>query len=246
MAGCGIGGVGAGPGNGNDDGTEPGIGANMPAYCEEFRREAVVDLAVAPDGFAFPAAEAVDAQAGTFAGDLVVYAEEGDGPAIPASLTVTVTEVEAVYSELVDPRGGDTGLAMGAPEQEGTGDCMPYYALAVSAAIASEDGAVAESFATESRAWEPTAGMLYAGIALADVLGTARPELDPDEWDAVALQIDANLQDGGWAGSLTWMASNDTSDDTDSWTYDTATGVGSGTVGVSGMTEPLGTFNLAR
>lgn len=212
-------------------------GSNMPAYCAEDQREVVTDPSVAAAGFAFPASDAITAQAGPFAGDLT---RESDTTSL--ALTIAVDRVDAVSTVLVDPGGSDTGPQMGAPEQDL--QCQPYYDLAITGTLAAADGTIDESFHSASRVYDTASGAFSAAIALGDVHGTARPVLDPSAWDAVALQIDATLDNGSWVGSITWMASNDTSNDTDSFVYDTATGTGTGTVDVSGMTEPIGTFAL--
>jgi len=229
-------------GSTTDTGT-PGTGGDMPSYCEEFSRVAVSDPSVAADGFDFAASSATAVQAGSFSGDLVYYAAGGSGDHVPMTLTLTVTGIDAVKTVLVDPNTDTSYPPMGAPDN-GDG-CLPYYEIRMDAHLATDDGALDEDASVASRASAPDVGAFSASIDLTTIQGTASPsDIDPSEWDAVALVANANLQDGHWAGSLMWAATNEPTPDT-SATYDTATGVGTGTVGVSGETSPLGSFDLA-
>ena len=139
------------------------------------------------------------------------------------------------------------------------GMCAPAYDLYVHASLSSADGALSESFDTIVRVPTSNSASFSAQIALDDVGGSVEPvAIVPSEWDAVALSVDASIQAPAdaspdtaappedapasqWVGSAMFQASRDTSDED---SFDTATGTG--TVGVSGMSEMVGSFALDR
>lgn len=239
---------------GADDAAEdtggPGIGANMPAWCEEVSRVAVSDTSLPAEGFAFAADDAIAALAGTFAGELVTYDANGDEAGrAPLQLVLTAGGVDAVSTVLVDPAADDPttdGPPMGAPEQQDAGGCAPFYEISAIGHLSAGDGLLDESVSVKLRVIDAAQGSFTASIALAELHGTAVPpaEIAPSDWDAVGLSVDAYLESGAWIGTVTWQASNEDTGGT--YTYDTATGVGTGTVEVSGMSATLGSFSAAR
>lgn len=230
---------------GTDTGTTVGgSGADMPAYCAEVSRVTVTDPSVPSDGFDFAADDAVAVQTGTFTGDLVTYASNGNGQHVSTTLTLHATGIDAVTTQLVDPNTDTAHPPMGQPQTDG---CPPYYEIRMDGHLSTTDGMLDEDIAVASHASAPDVGAFTTSIDLGSIQGTAYPtDIDPNRWDAVALVVDASLQDLAWNGSLMWSATNDTSNDTATTTYDTATGVGTGTVGVSGEVSMIGSFSLAR
>ena len=212
-----------------------GGGADMPAYCEEDRREAVEDPYSVPDGMWFAAGEAIEAQSGTFSGALEPY-EGGVGSNLTLVNSLADEGVALVFRVLVDPSGGDTGYATGAPEST---DCPPVYAYTLDLALSSDDGQWGGAFRAEMEVADPAVGELSASQSLDALTGSAAPSWDPADWGSTSLMLSASLVTDGWQGSLSWMAGNETMASGSGGT-DTAE------VEPSGMTEGVGSFLLTK
>lgn len=217
------------------DDTGGGGGADMPAYCEEERREVVDDPYAVPDGMWFAAGEAVEAQSGTFTGALEPY-EGGVGSNLTLVNSLGDGGVALVFRVLVDPSGGDTGYATGAPEPT---DCPPVYAYTLDVALSSDDGRWGGAFEAEMEVADPAVAALSAAQPIDALTGSAAPSWDLGDWDVTSLQISASLVPDGWQGSLSWMAGNESMASGSGGT-DTAE------VEPSGMTEGVGSFLLTK
>ena len=221
-------------------------GADMPAFCEEVSRARVVDLAVAPEGFAFPAIDAVQALTGAFSGELITSDAEGnEGPPAAASLTLAAESVDAVQLRRVDWNQDSTreGPPIGAAEDPTL--CDPRYEIRATLHFAAGAGLLDEALTVDVIVFEATSGRFAATLAAGDVRGTAEPSgIAAADWDRIDFVMDAFAEAGTWRGSLMWSAVNE--DPVQTMTYDSITGIGSGTVEVSGMTTMLGTFTVPR
>lgn len=200
--------------------------------CVEVGRTLVADTSVAVAPLPFAADEALAHAVGRFEGSATLRAPSGADEAVPMQLGVDPpAAVYAVDMEL--DSGGDTGPALGAPEDDPAA-CPDLYAAEVS-------GTLTTTTAPESGLWlyEIWGGALAmydpATSGLAFVLdatalgGTYAPDFDPAAYDTAALELWASTTATGWAGELQWSASKDLGD-----------GMGQGVVG------PAGSFALDR
>lgn len=214
--------------------TGPGGGADAPAYCAEVSRSVVVDRTVASAPLDFTAQAVLDAVLGGWPGTF----SPAEGAPAPVNLTFAWEggAIEVVVRELVDPAGGDTGPAPGAPSV----DCPPYYALGLFGGLSVDGGLLDEHYELTLEATAADAGAFLAEVSLADVQGTARPtSFDPDAWDTTTLSMNASLAAGTWQGSVLWQGANEADAAKDE-------GTGTGTVEPSGVVEGVGSFTASR
>lgn len=223
------------PGGDTGQDTDPGGGgADAPAYCAEVSREQVMDRTVPAEPLDFSAQAVLDAVLGGWPGTFSPHA----GEAAPMNLTFAWESgpIEVVVRELVDPAGGDTGPAPGAP----SADCPPFYALDLFGGLAVDGGLLDEHYELALEAPAADAASFLASVDHADMQGTARPtSFDPDDWATTELSIVASLAGGTWEGSTLWLGSNETA-------ASEADGGGTGTVEPSGVVEGLGSFTATR
>jgi hypothetical protein len=216
-------------------------GTEVPDHCEDAGRTAITDLATPAEGLDFTPQDVLDAHEGDWAGSFTpVY---GDPTDAALSLDVDPTGFELV-SQTVITRTVDTDdpAAMDPLPME----CPSYYAAPLTGTLSTADGLLSEAFATELVARSADGAMFTATLDAA--AGTTAPTVfDPAEWDHTALLIDGQRgSDGTITGNAMWQGWNDSDTASDPAPADTADSVTTGTVGVSGMTEGVGSYAVLR
>lgn len=208
----------------------PGTGGDMPAYCADVSSTPVATTDIAP-GFTFSVSDALAVEVGDFVGTLTPYSGDPSPLSLSLALDSSVAPL-AVTRELVDP-AGDTGYAMGAPS---VSDCPAVYRYTLDGTLGSDDGRYGGPVTVAMEVADPATDGFAATMAWSDFTGTASPSFDVASYDRVELGIAGTP---AWTGSLMWYGLNDAARTTGSGSSD------SGSVGVSGETEGIGSFSLA-